>query len=101
MDDGHRESDMSHPLTAHAFLRHFDAATVARDPLVADPLVLPAMAFPIADRSENLLTKESILFGTEGAIVDRFWLCHLAMRAGQNHIRRCQADDDLGEGLSC
>ena len=50
--------------------RHLDAAAVADDAAVADPLVLAAMALPVLDRTEDPLAEETVPFRLEGAVVD-------------------------------
>src|SRR5690606_30575202 len=61
VDDGDRERDVAHALAADRLLRHLDAAAVADDALVADPLVLPAVALPVLDRAEDLLAEQPVL----------------------------------------
>ena len=85
---------MPHSFPANRFLRHFNAAAVADNSFVSDSFVLAAMAFPIAYWSKNLLAEESILFWTEGPIVDRLRLGHLTMLTIQNIIRRSELDHD-------
>ena len=75
--DRHGEGDVPHALAAHALLGHLDAAAVADDALVADALVLAAVALPVADRAEDLLTEEAVLLRTERPVVDRLRLRHL------------------------
>src|SRR6185312_4194235 len=70
--DGNGELDVAHALAPNARQGHFDAAPVADHTAIADALVLPAMALPVLDRTENALAEEAVLFGLERPIVDGF-----------------------------
>ena len=59
--DRHGQTDMTHALAAHVFLGHFHAAAVADDAFIANAAVLSAVAFPILDRSEDLLAEQARL----------------------------------------
>src|SRR5207248_987730 len=50
--------DVAHPLSADLLPRHLDAAALADDPLVADALVLAAVALPVLGRAEDPLAEE-------------------------------------------
>ena len=76
----HAELDVAHALAPDLAQRHLDAATVADDPAVPDPLVLPAMALPVLHRTEDALAEEAVLFRLERPIVDRLRLGDLAPR---------------------
>ena len=95
--DRHGQFDVAHALAAHARQRHFDAATVADDALVLDPLVLSAGALPIARRSENPLAKQAALFRLEGPVVDRFRILDLALAPRPHRVRGRDADRHLIE----
>ena len=71
--------DVAHPLTAHLGAGDLDAAALADDALEADPLVLPAVALPVAGRTEDLLAEEPVLLRLEGAVVDGLRLLDLAV----------------------
>src|SRR5690606_16492663 len=45
--DGGGQVDVGHALAADLRARHLDAAALADDALVADPLVLPAVTLPV------------------------------------------------------
>ncbi len=79
VDDGYAERDMPHALAAHRLLRHLDTTTVTDNTLVADSLVLAAMAFPVLDRAEDLLAEETILLRLERSVVDRLRLQYFAV----------------------
>ena len=81
MHNRHSEADVPHALAPDTLLSHFDAATVADNTFVPNALVLSAMALPVTDRTEDLLTEQSVLLRTERAVVDRFWFGHFAVRA--------------------
>ena len=94
MHHGYDQFDVAHPLPANFFLRYFNPTTVAHNPLVADPLVLTAIAFIILDRPEDALAEKTIALGFVRAVVDGFRLEHFAIGTLQNFIRRGQADGD-------
>ncbi len=101
MHHRNRKGDVPHAFATDAFLGDFHAAAITDDAAVADPLVFAAMAFPIPHRPENLLTEQTILLGPERPVIDRLGLGHLTVRTGKNHVRRREADGDLGERLAC
>jgi hypothetical protein len=72
VDDRHCKGDMPHPFPPDALLSDFHAAPVADDAAVADPFVLPAMAFPIPYRSKDFFAEQPILLRPERPIVDGF-----------------------------
>ena len=90
----HDEGDVAHAFTPHLLFGDLDAAAVADDPLVADPLVLSAVALVILHGTEDALAEQTVAFGLVGAVVDGFGLEHLAARLGQDLLGRCQADRD-------
>ena len=75
----HHQVDVAHALTTHLFLRDFYTATVAHNALVANALVLSAVAFVVLDWTKNALTKEAVTLRLVGTIVDRLRLQNLAM----------------------
>ena len=93
-DVSHRDTklDMAHALAAHLLLSNLNTASVANDTLVTDTFILAAMALPVASRSENSLTKETIALGLIGTIVDSFRLGHLAVRAFLNRLGGSQTN---------
>ena len=74
-----RERDVPHALPADLRAGHLDAAAVADDALVADLLVLTAVALPVLGRTEDALAEQAVLLGAECAVVDRLRLGHLAV----------------------
>ena len=92
MRDRRSELDMAHALAAHLGARDLDAAAVADDALVADALVLAAVAFPVARRAEDTLTEESVSFRLQRAIVDGLRLLDLAVGPLANLFRRSESD---------
>ena len=64
------EADVAHALATDAGDGDFDAALVADDVLVLHLLVLAAVAFVVADRSEDALAEETVRLGLERAVVD-------------------------------
>jgi hypothetical protein len=61
--DRRSEVDVAHALTAHLGPRDLDAAALADDALVADALVLAAVALPVLGRTEDALAEEPVLLG--------------------------------------
>ena len=76
----HRQFDMTHALAPDLAERDFHAASVTNHAAIADPLVLPAMAFPVLDRTEDALTEQAVLLGLERAVVNGFGLGDFAPR---------------------
>jgi len=68
---------VTHPLTAHLLAGDLDAAALADDALVADTLVLAAVALPVLGRTEDALAEEAVLLGLQRAVVDRLRLGYL------------------------
>src|SRR5262249_37142713 len=64
------EVDVTHPLAADLLPRHLDAAALADDPLVADALVLAAVALPVLGRTEDALAEQAVALGLERPVVD-------------------------------
>src|SRR5438093_602349 len=61
------------------------------------PLVLPAVALVVLGGTEDLGAEESIPFGLEGAVVDRFRLLHLTMRPRSDLVGRGERDSNCVE----
>src|SRR5439155_13269562 len=76
--DRRGQVDVAHPLAPHLLPRHLDAAALADDPLVADALVLAAVALPILRGAEDPLAEETVALRLERPVVDRLGLGHLA-----------------------
>ena len=74
MGDGGGQVDVAHPLAADLRAGHLDAAALADDALVADPLVLAAVALPVLGRTEDALAEEPVLLGLQRPVVDRLGL---------------------------
>src|SRR5262249_5997657 len=89
--------DVTHPLTAHLGASHLDAAALTNDALEAHPLVLAAVALPVASRSEDLLAEQAVLLGLQRAVVDRLRLLDLAVRPLPDVLRGGQADTEFIE----
>ena len=88
--DGNGELDVPHALAAHLRQGHFDAATVADHTAIADALVLPAMALPVLDRTEDALAEQAVLLGLERPVVDGLGLGHLTPRPPVAHAGHLQ-----------
>ena len=71
--------NVPHSFTADFALRHFDTAAVADLALIADLLILAAVAFPVLRRSENALTEETVTLRFQCTVIDRLRLFHFAV----------------------
>src|SRR6185369_4998692 len=89
--------DVAHALTADLRAGDLDAALVADDALVADPLVLPAVALPVLRRTEDALVEKAILFRLERPVVDGLGLRHLTLRPLPDLVRAGKRDADRAE----
>src|SRR5688500_8263706 len=97
MCNRYNQFNMTHAFASYLLFGNLNAASVANDPFVADPLIFSTMTFPILHRAKNPLAKQTSHLGLVCSVIDGFRLCHLAMRAFQNRLRRSKADGDLGE----
>src|SRR5262249_31451721 len=95
--DGAGQLDVAHPLAADLRAGDLDAALVADDALVANPLVLAAVALPVLRRTEDALVEQTILFRLEGPVVDGLGLGDLALRPLANLVRAGERDADRVE----
>ena len=92
--DGDGQGDMAHTLPAHLLFGHFDAAPVADDAAVADPLVFSAIAFVILGRTEDLLAEKTVFLRLIGPVVDRFRFQDLAAGPRDDVLRGSQGNAD-------
>src|SRR4051812_30465991 len=95
--DRRGQVDVAHPLTADLLPSHLDAAALADDPLVADALVLAAVALPVLRRTEDALAEKAVALGLERAVVDGLGLRYLARRPVANLLARREPDSDRVE----
>ena len=89
--------DVTHPLAADLRPGDLHPALVADDALVADPLVLPAVALPVLRGTEDALVEEAVLLRLEGPVVDRLRLCDLPGRPVADLVRARERDADRVE----
>src|SRR5262249_49761035 len=68
------ELDVAHPLTTDLAAGDLDATLVADDALVADALVLAAVALPVLRGTEDALVEQPVLLRLERPVVDRLGL---------------------------
>ena len=92
--DGAGELDVTHPLAADLGAGDLHTALVADDALVADALVLAAVALPVARRAKDALVEQTVLLGSEGAVVDGLGLGHLALRPVTDLLGAGERDTD-------
>src|SRR5438445_6033966 len=95
--DRRRERDVYEAFAENFGLRQFDAALVANDSAVLHALVLAAQAFPVGDRPEDLRAEQAVTFRLERPVVDRLGLGHLAVRPGEDLVRRRETDSNRVE----
>ena len=98
---GNDELDVASALTTHFLLGDLHAATVAHDALVADALVLAAVALVVLGRTEDALAEEAVALGLVGTVIDDLWFQHFAVRVVLYLLGRCQANRDFGEVAFC
>ena len=70
MADGRGQFDVAHALAADLRLGDLDAAAVADLALIADALVLTAVALPVLRRSKDALAVQAVALRLQGAVVD-------------------------------
>src|SRR6185503_9112416 len=90
--DGRGQVDVAHALAAHLGPRDLDAAALADDALVADALVLAAVALPVLGGTEDALAEEPVLLGLQRAVVDGLRLRDLARAPGADLLARGKPD---------
>src|SRR5712671_4617703 len=95
--DWRREVDVPEALTAHLGLDDLDPALLAHDSAVLHALVLAAIALVVLHRPEDLGAEEPVPLRLEGAVVDRLWLLHLAVRPLPDLLRAGERDADRAE----
>ena len=91
--NGGCELDVAHALTADGGLGDLHATALTNDSFEADSLVLAARALPVAARSEDLLSEETVLLRLQGAVVDRLRLLNLTVRPTTDVV--CGRETDL------
>ena len=65
---------MAHALTAHTCLSNLNTAFIADNALIANLLILTAVAFPVFARSENALAEQSVCLRLQRSVVNRLRL---------------------------
>ena len=91
---GCSQVDVAHALAAHLGLRDFNAALLADDAAVLEPLVFAAQALVVFDGPEDLGAKQAVALGLEGAVIDGLGLFDLTERPGTDLLGRSQTDLD-------
>ncbi len=101
--DGGGEGDVAHALATHLGAGDLDPTALTDDALEAHPLVLAAVALPVAGGPEDLLAEQAVLLGTQGAVVERLGLLHFLLTRvplvgpGADLVGRGQTDLQLVE----
>ena len=89
--------DVAHPLAPDLAAGDLDATLVADDALVADALVLAAVALPVLGRTEDALVEETVLLRLERPVVDGLGLGDLALGPFPDLVRAGKRDADRAE----
>ncbi len=106
MGDRGCQFDMAHALPANLGPGDLHTAAVTNYALVANALVLAAMAFPVLLGTEDFFAKQAFPFGLESSIVDSFRFLDLTPGPGPNLLRRGQTNPqgieivDIQQGIS-
>ena len=90
--DGRGQFDVAHALAADLRLGDLDAAAVADLALIADALVLTAVALPVLRRSKDALAVQAVALRLQGAVVDGLRLFDLTVAPVADLLRRSKAD---------
>jgi hypothetical protein len=77
---GRGQLDVAHALAADLGAGDLDAAAVADLALVADLLILAAVALPVLGRPEDALAEQAVPLRLQGAVVDGFGFLDFAVR---------------------
>src|SRR4029079_16834254 len=89
--------DVAHPLATDLRAGDLGAALVADDALVANSLVLAAVALPVLGRTEDALVEETVLLRLERPVIDGLGLGDLALRPLPDLVRAGKRDADRAE----
>ncbi len=87
MRDGGCKLYVAAALTSDLLLGDLDAAALADRPLVSFALELAAPAFPVAGRTEDAFTEETVSLRTERTIVDGLRLLDFTVGPSKNLLR--------------
>ena len=79
--------DVAHALAAHLGQGHFDAALLADDAAMFEPLVLSAQTFVVLDRTEYLRAEQPVTLRLEGTVVDGLRLLHFTVGPRTDLVR--------------
>ena len=90
--DRRGQLNVAHTLAAHLALGDLHAAAVADLALIADLLILSAVAFPVLRGPENALAEKAVALGLKRAVVDGLRLFDFAVGPGKDHFGRSNAD---------
>ncbi len=94
MADRRGQCDMPHALTAHLSAGNLHAALIAYLFLIAvfDAFIFAAVALPVLRRAKDAFAEQAVPFGLQGAVVNGFRLCYLAVGPFENLFGRGHAD---------
>ena len=92
------EFDVTHALATNSLPSDLDAASLTRDALEANTLVLSTGALPVLGRTEDLFSEETVFLRLQGAVVDGLGLLHLTARPRPNLFVRSELDANFLKG---
>ncbi len=95
--DRRRQLYVAHALAPDLRLGDLDAALVAHDALVANALVLAAVALPVTTGAEDPLAEEPVALGFQATVVDGLRLFHFTTGPRPYLFRGCYSYPDLLE----
>ena len=91
---GGRQFNVAHALPAHLATGDLHAAAVTDLALVADALILAAMALPILNGPKDALAEQAVPLGLQSAVVNGLGLFYLAMGPFADLVGRSKSDLD-------
>src|SRR5262249_54963084 len=92
--DRRSQLDMAHALAPDLGAGYLDATFVADDALIANALVLAAVAFEVLGRTEDALAEEAVLLGLQRPIVDGLRLGDFAVGPVPDLLGRGEGNSD-------
>ena len=90
MDNGRRQINMPHPFSSNTRMGNFYSASITYNPFMFYSFIFSAKTFPIAFRSKNAFTEQTIFFCPVRSIINRFRLFYFAIRPASDIFRGCE-----------
>ena len=92
MGNRRRQFDVTHALAADLGFGDLNAAALTDFTLIAQTLILAAVALPVLGWTKDALAEQAVAFWFQGSIVDGLRLFYLAIGPFPDLFRRSQAD---------